>query len=314
LSIGGAAVPSVGWLPLAPGEIYRPAYVVSPTYIRNVNKTVIVNNTTINNVTVNKTVYVNRSAPNAITAVPVSVFAKGAPVTSVAKTVPPQLLHHDAAISAAPPVAPPSHPLVGVTQRVKPPPARHIFERPVVATPSTPGHRTVRAALAGREMPTVESRDKAKVPEGVTKMPPAVGQPVPVPSRNAAERLTVPPQGEHRIEHGNQSIRHESVPHPPRHAEEHPPVSRGVPIRPTVPHAEERLAPLSGAAPAAASLQVPQPHRSEAGDDRHHSAVQHVPEQHQEQGRPEGHEHAQGEHHGRWYGLEKGGHVQHAPI
>ena len=40
---------AVGWVPLAPGEGYRPPYRASPTYIQNINRTVIVNNVTINN-------------------------------------------------------------------------------------------------------------------------------------------------------------------------------------------------------------------------------------------------------------------------
>ena len=44
---------SIGWVPLAPGEGYRPPYLASPRYIQNINKTVIVNNTTINNTVIN---------------------------------------------------------------------------------------------------------------------------------------------------------------------------------------------------------------------------------------------------------------------
>ncbi len=40
---------AIGWVPLAPGEGYRPPYRVSQTYIQNINKTVIVNKTVINN-------------------------------------------------------------------------------------------------------------------------------------------------------------------------------------------------------------------------------------------------------------------------
>jgi len=42
---GGA----IGWVPLAPGEGYRPPYHVSNTYIQNINRTTIVNKTVINN-------------------------------------------------------------------------------------------------------------------------------------------------------------------------------------------------------------------------------------------------------------------------
>ena len=47
LSIGS----SVGWVPLAPREVYVPPYAVSNTYVRNVNITHVTNVTEIENVT-----------------------------------------------------------------------------------------------------------------------------------------------------------------------------------------------------------------------------------------------------------------------
>src|SRR5262249_34684772 len=57
LSVGGAAV---GWFPLAPGEVWVPAYRASPRYFERVNvtNTVIARNVSITNVYTN--VYVNR--------------------------------------------------------------------------------------------------------------------------------------------------------------------------------------------------------------------------------------------------------------
>lgn len=46
---GGGAI---GWVPLAPGEGYRPPYRASQTYIQNINKTTIINKTVINNTTI----------------------------------------------------------------------------------------------------------------------------------------------------------------------------------------------------------------------------------------------------------------------
>jgi hypothetical protein len=54
ISFGGGD--AVGWVPLAPGEGYRPPYRASPTYIQNINRTVIVNNTVTNNTVNNNTV------------------------------------------------------------------------------------------------------------------------------------------------------------------------------------------------------------------------------------------------------------------
>src|SRR5262249_32648898 len=39
ISIGGGG--PVGWVPLAPGEYYRPPYRVNNTYIQNINRTVV---------------------------------------------------------------------------------------------------------------------------------------------------------------------------------------------------------------------------------------------------------------------------------
>src|SRR5579875_1843530 len=87
LSIG-SAFPAVGWVPLAPYEVFHPYYRTSPTYIRNVNittvnKTVINNITVVKNVTVNK--YVNQQAA---TVVPSAAFAGAAPVQRAALAVP----------------------------------------------------------------------------------------------------------------------------------------------------------------------------------------------------------------------------------
>ncbi|HEU5048363.1 MAG TPA: DUF6600 domain-containing protein [Rickettsiales bacterium] len=74
---------SVGWVPLAPHEAFRPYYHTSMNYIRNVNAN-NVDKTTINRITVNNVtnnVNINQYANSkVITMVPHSAFAKGAPV------------------------------------------------------------------------------------------------------------------------------------------------------------------------------------------------------------------------------------------
>lgn len=99
LGISGGAM---GWVPLAPGEVFRPTYRVSDTYIRQVNVT-SVNRTVINTITVNdttvNTVTINnyRNAP-AATVVRADAFAHGAAVQKAAVAVPVQTL------ASAPPV------------------------------------------------------------------------------------------------------------------------------------------------------------------------------------------------------------------
>ena len=74
----------VGWVPLAPFEVYRPHYRTSATYVRNVNITTV-NKTVINNITVNNnTTEINRFANrNAVTAVTAENFARSRKVNEV---------------------------------------------------------------------------------------------------------------------------------------------------------------------------------------------------------------------------------------
>ncbi len=84
---GGA----VGWFPLAPREVYQPAYQVSRGYFDRVNRSnAVVSSTTVTNIdntnvtktTINKTtvVYVNRRVPGAVVAVPKAEFTQSHPV------------------------------------------------------------------------------------------------------------------------------------------------------------------------------------------------------------------------------------------
>ena len=92
--------PAIGWFPLAPREVYRPAYNVSRDYYRQVNvSNTVINNTVINNTYVSNVTnttapvaqqvnYVNMRAPNALTAVPPAAFAQSQPVNRVVVRLP----------------------------------------------------------------------------------------------------------------------------------------------------------------------------------------------------------------------------------
>ena len=104
LSLGGGA--AVGWLPLAPGEVYVPAYRVSPRYLQNVNSsnTRGLNAADVINVWRNPTLpyrYANRDVPRALTIVPQVNFSAGQPVARHAIDAPPQFAA--AALSARTP-------------------------------------------------------------------------------------------------------------------------------------------------------------------------------------------------------------------
>jgi len=86
IGIGAGIGISIGWVPLGPGEVYRPPYHVSDNYIRNVNVT-NVSNTTINNITVNKTVNVTNvtyANQRAVTVVNHDAFVNARPVQGAA--------------------------------------------------------------------------------------------------------------------------------------------------------------------------------------------------------------------------------------
>ncbi|HYM02951.1 MAG TPA: DUF6600 domain-containing protein [Stellaceae bacterium] len=87
----GAPLEAVGWVPLAPFEVYHPYYRTSPTYVRNVNIT-NVNRTVINNITTvnvtNTTVVNNFANRQAATVVPAAAFTRAAPVQKATVAVP----------------------------------------------------------------------------------------------------------------------------------------------------------------------------------------------------------------------------------
>ena len=74
--LGNAAV---AWFPLAPKEVYVPAYRASLRYITNLNP-MAENLSTIEPTILPRQQYANRLAPDAITAVPRTVFTSGRPV------------------------------------------------------------------------------------------------------------------------------------------------------------------------------------------------------------------------------------------
>jgi uncharacterized protein DUF6600/FecR-like protein len=139
LSFGGGGV---GWFPLGPGELYRPAFDASRTYITNVNTTnTTVNNTTITNIynqNITNVHYVNQQAPGAVTAVPTAAFTQGQPIGHAAVHVPPQALRA-AQVTAAPAAVPTRASVLGPAAPSAARPPAAAFARPVVArTPPPP--------------------------------------------------------------------------------------------------------------------------------------------------------------------------------
>ncbi|SBP89657.1 putative prolin-rich transmembrane protein [Thiomonas delicata] len=150
LSIGA---PGIAWFPLAPGEIYRPVYAASPTYVNAINRTVIVNKTVtvVNNTTVinniQRNVYINQRVPGAITAMPAAAFVRGRRVQYAG--APFRAVHVTAAhVLFSPPIAPVEQSLVG--HKLAAPPPHGAFERTVFATRSPPPPPALHDTLAQR--------------------------------------------------------------------------------------------------------------------------------------------------------------------
>ena len=214
LSIGG---PAVGWVPLGPGEVYVPAYHVSPNYFRtvNVHNTTVVNNVNITNVY--NTVYVNRTpavpvnqryanmvAPNAVTAMPQNAFASGRPARQVGVSVPGTQVAElrSVPVAVAPPVAPARQALApqGGSMPARRPPAR-VISRPVVAKVAPPAPPVPFAAkqealrqYAGRPVNTQAIRQSVgpgAVATPLVRVAPAA-RPVAAPVRPSMPARTAP--------------------------------------------------------------------------------------------------------------------------
>jgi hypothetical protein len=139
--IGAAG--GVGWLPLAPGEIYLPGYRVSARYLRNVNvsNTAIINSTYITSVDQNPALqyrYANRDAPRALSVVSQRGFISGKPIAAQLIAPPAQWQGLDAT-SRPPSIAPARQSVLGPAVQS---PARHppvaIANRAVVARRTPP--------------------------------------------------------------------------------------------------------------------------------------------------------------------------------
>lgn len=141
LTISSGLVGAVAWFPLAPREVYRPAYRVSRDYFENINRSnTVVNNTVINNyytnTNVTNVVYMNRSVEGAVVAVPTTAFVQSQPVSREALRVSRETIG-SAPLALVAPLAPTEKSLRGAAaQGGKPPP--RALERRVVARTAPP--------------------------------------------------------------------------------------------------------------------------------------------------------------------------------
>ncbi len=198
LSIGGGV--GIAWFPLAPQDVFIPAYHVSPGYVTsiNVSNTTVINRTTITNVYNNYTVnhvtnitYVNQSAPGAVMAVSRDTFVNARPVAAAAVKISPQEIQHPQVVRNAPPLTPTRASRVGPSAPAKAsarPPAALASHPVVTKRPPSP-----RAAPVGKPAPikTAVTKHPAAPTPARAAQPPA-GRPGAPPPARPAEPATKP--------------------------------------------------------------------------------------------------------------------------
>nr|MBA3775834.1 FecR domain-containing protein [Betaproteobacteria bacterium] len=139
----GPATSGIAWFPLAPGEVYRPAYNVTPDYFRNVNvSNTVVSNTYITNVynqtNVTEVNYRNREVSNAITAVPAVAFAQSQPVQKVAVPVNREAISRAQVMTSLAAVAPTPMSMTGGAPPAAQKPAVDVLRRTAVVRQAPP--------------------------------------------------------------------------------------------------------------------------------------------------------------------------------
>lgn len=196
----------VGWFPLGYNEVYRPAYRVSNSYIRNVNvtNTYITNTTIINNTVINerdRRPYANQRVPGAVTAVQRDVFVSARPVGRHILPVDQRMVAGAVATTAGLAIAP------TLRSRVREPresarevravaPSPAVFSRPIVTrrvpppvAPSFDAQRQAVIANGARPVPlqqVTRTREYPQVPVRIVR--PAESRPIEASRADASGR------------------------------------------------------------------------------------------------------------------------------
>jgi len=163
-SFGGGG--GVGWVPLAPGEAFVPAYHVSPGYVNRVNVVNVTNVTNVTNITnVTNVRYANQNVPGAVTAISRADFANSRAVSRSGVNVSSQTVASAQVIGMTAPVSPRRESLMGHSadsMTSVPRPRESVLARPVV-TRSVPPPAPV--PFAARQQALAERRRAGQVAE-----------------------------------------------------------------------------------------------------------------------------------------------------
>ena len=174
-SISVSSGPAIGWFPLAPYEVYRPAYNVSRDYYRQVNvSNTVINNTVINNTYISNVTnttapvaqqasYANLRAPNGVTAVAPIAFAQSQPVSRAAVSLPSGVLER-AQVQSMARVAPTQVAFVGAAPSARAQPPAGLQQQALVAkSPLPPAPMPVAQRLQALERNPGKPLDRAEL-------------------------------------------------------------------------------------------------------------------------------------------------------
>jgi hypothetical protein len=222
VGLGGDGGDALGWVPLAPDEVYRPPYEVSDAYLRGVN-VANVTTTTISNITVNTTINAmevnNYRNARAVTVVRADAISRGVSVQKAVVPVSAEALAR--APAARPALAAPPRPQAGTGVARSPgapgeirgaaaPPARLKAVRAAVAAPAPAAGKPpmiAGATLAPRPPRAAGAAPaKALIAPAQVKHPAAQGRqptaapraPSPTPLKPTAETPPASPERVHR--------------------------------------------------------------------------------------------------------------------
>lgn len=212
IAIASRTAPTVGWFPLAPREVYVPAYRSSPTYVRQVNITHVTNitnlTTIVNNpqTVVEQTRYRHRNEPRAVTMVAADVVRDHRPVAAAA------IAHNERSVIGQNPLraeAPVAAPVAAVSTPVRREPdherrgvgrSHEVLDKTApmpasVAMPSGSNSASAAAAAAERPTPSTAGQRAAEIPlarESAARVATPAPAALPPPSAGRSEPVTVP--------------------------------------------------------------------------------------------------------------------------
>jgi hypothetical protein len=186
----------VAWFPLAPGEVYRPAYHASDRYVRNVNVTnVHVTNINVTNVNVTNIRYRNQRVAGAVTAVRSDEFAGSRSIGRRGVVVPVNEASSAHVVGNGANVSPTRQSILvrrTSTTVVRPP--EKVITRPVVSK-NTPRTQPATFHPASQPAPRSTARPVTPVRPNVNVQPYPKSQPAPKsqPTPTARPNTTVRP-------------------------------------------------------------------------------------------------------------------------